>query len=75
MLRRGSVAILKKAEDFINGATKGAGAQQAAVLSYQFQNLTRGESLRKQQFQVSDSDTTLLESYKLDFCSFSSKFL
>lgn len=73
MLRRGSVAILKKAEDFINGATKGAGAQQAAVLSYQFQNLTRGESFRKQQFQV--SDTTLLESYKLDFCSFSSKFL
>ena len=52
VLRRGSVAILKKAEDFIKGATSGVGAQQASVLSYQFQNLTRGESFRKQQFQV-----------------------
>jgi len=53
VLRRGSVAILKKVEDMMTGATKSTGAKQAAVLSYQFQNLTRGESFRLQQFEVS----------------------
>ena len=37
VLRRGSVAILKKAEDMMDGATKSTGATQAHTLSYQFQ--------------------------------------
>jgi serine/threonine protein phosphatase PrpC len=67
VLRRGSVAILKKVEDMMTGATKSTGAKQAAVLSYQFQNLTRGESFRLQQFekwrtQMDDDDIFLIES-------------
>mmetsp|Transcript_9087 Transcript_9087/g.19584 ORF Transcript_9087/g.19584 Transcript_9087/m.19584 type:complete len:854 (-) Transcript_9087:175-2736(-) len=67
VLRRGSVAILKQVEDFVGGATKGKNAKEAAVLSYQFQNLTRGKSFRKQQFQkwktqMDDDEIHLIES-------------
>ena len=58
VLRRGSVAILKKVEDMLDGATGGAGAKQASELSYQFKNLTRGESFRKVQFEVSTTQST-----------------
>jgi len=51
VLRRGNIAILKKVEDMMHGATSGHEATKAAVLSYQFKNLTRGESFRKEQFQ------------------------
>jgi len=67
VLRRGSVAILKNVEDMMKSATSGTNAKQAAVLSYQFQNLTRGASFRKEQFQkwrkqLADDDIHLIES-------------
>ena len=51
----------------MEGATSSTNAKQAAVLSYQFQNLTRGESFRKEQFQkwrkqLADDDIHLIES-------------
>lgn len=67
VLRRGSVAILKKVQDMMEGSRRGHGAKQASTLSYQFQNLTRGESFRKGQFQkwrkeMADEDIHLVES-------------
>mmetsp|Transcript_22722 Transcript_22722/g.31736 ORF Transcript_22722/g.31736 Transcript_22722/m.31736 type:complete len:102 (+) Transcript_22722:147-452(+) len=66
-MRRGSVQILKDLEDVIAGASKGHEAKKAAVLSYQFKNLTRGKSFAKAQFQkwrvaLNDDELHLIES-------------
>ena len=68
VMRRGSVQILKEVEDMKDAAKKGQEAVKAAGLSYQFKNLTRGESFRKGQFQkwrsenLPDEDIHLIES-------------
>jgi len=68
VMRRGSVQILKEVENMKDTAKKGQEAVKAAGLSYQFKNLTRGESFREGQFQkwrsenLPDEDIHLIES-------------
>ena len=50
-MRRGSVLELAGVDELTENAKNGAAAQNASELSYQFKNLTRGESFSMTQFQ------------------------
>ena len=50
-MRRGSVVVLKSDDQIVNDSRQGHEATKASVLSYQFKNLTRGDSFTKKQYQ------------------------
>lgn len=50
-LRRGSIVAIKSEKEVAKGAKRGREAQIASTLSFQFKNLTRGDSFTKGQFK------------------------
>ncbi|KAL7545138.1 hypothetical protein ACHAWF_008492 [Thalassiosira exigua] len=66
-MRRGSVLAVKSEKEVVSSARNGREATLAKQLSYQFQNLTRGDSFKKGQFkkwavEMKDEDLILVES-------------
>jgi serine/threonine protein phosphatase PrpC len=51
VMRRGSVVMLKSNDQISNDSRRGHEAIKASLLSYQFKNLTRGDSFTKKQYQ------------------------
>ncbi len=51
VMRRGSVVVIKDEQKMATESSKSHEATKAAILSYQFKNLTRGDSFTKKQFQ------------------------
>eukprot|EP00546_Thalassionema_frauenfeldii_P016750 CAMPEP_0178896736 /NCGR_PEP_ID=MMETSP0786-20121207/1349_1 /TAXON_ID=186022 /ORGANISM="Thalassionema frauenfeldii, Strain CCMP 1798" /LENGTH=403 /DNA_ID=CAMNT_0020567193 /DNA_START=468 /DNA_END=1676 /DNA_ORIENTATION=- len=70
-LRRGSVVVLADDEQLSNQAKEGREASKAKELSYQFQNLGRGDSFAAKQFakyllQMDTEDIRIVESAALE---------
>ena len=66
-MRRGSIIVIKDENDVVSGAKKGRESLIAGRLSYQFQNLIRGESFIAGQFkkwakEMKEEDIRLVES-------------
>ncbi len=69
-LRRGSIVAIKSENKIVSGAKNGREAKMARGLSYQFQNLSRGDSFTQGQFkkwakEMSVEDLVLVESVVL----------
>ena len=70
-MRRGSIIVTKDENEVVSGAKKGREALAAKSLSYQFKNLTRGDSFQKGQLkkwakEMKDEDIRLVESIAFD---------
>ena len=66
VMRRGSVVVIKDEKNMTSDSRKSHEATKAAVLSYQFKNLTRGDSFTKKQFEkwrreMEDDDARIVE--------------